>query len=84
MVSCRAHRRGLTAHGGKSTLHFKAQVDAIRGARAEEKETGRPAVPDFETFCREWLKQPLAIHQLRMLDVLEGRELARIASVDEL
>src|SRR5882762_7812307 len=58
----------------KVDAHFKAQVDAIRGARAEEKETGRPAVPDFETFCREWLKQPLAIHQLRMLDVLEGRE----------
>ena len=30
-------------------------------------------MPDFETFCRDWLKQPLFPHQLRMLDVIEGR-----------
>ena len=57
----------------KTDAAFKAAVADIRSIKAEEKETGKPAVPDFETFCRDWLKQPLHIHQLRMLDVIEGR-----------
>jgi len=58
----------------KTDEAFKASVDNVRTAREEEKSEGRPEVPDFETFCREWLKQPLFPHQLRMLDVIEGRE----------
>lgn len=57
----------------KSDPAFKSQIDGIRDARAEEKQTGRPAVPDFDVFCRDWLKQPLYPHQLRMWDVIEGR-----------
>lgn len=57
----------------KTDKEFSASVDSIRSARSETKETGRPTVPDFETFCRDWLKQPLFPHQLRMLDVIEGR-----------
>lgn len=58
----------------KTDPQFRKAVDTIRSARADEKNTGRPPVPDFETFCRDWLKQPLFPHQLRMLDAIEGRE----------
>lgn len=58
----------------KTDPAFKAAIDAIRDFRAEEKETGRPPVPEFDVFCRDWLKQPLSLHQLRMWDVIEGRE----------
>lgn len=58
----------------KTDSEFKAAVDNIRTARSEEKELGRPVVPDFDVFCRDWLKQPLHEHQLRMWDVIEGRE----------
>jgi hypothetical protein len=58
----------------KTDPEFKRKVDLVRAARGEEKQNGRPEVPDFETFCREWMKQPLNIHQLRILDVIEGRE----------
>jgi hypothetical protein len=52
---------------------FHDAVSSIREARHEEKETGRPAVPDFDVFCAEWLHQPLHPHQMRMWDVIEGR-----------
>jgi len=58
----------------KTDHEFKGAIDSIRAAKADERNTGRPEVPDFETFCRDWLKQPLHPHQLRMLDVIEGRE----------
>lgn len=58
----------------KSDPEFKAQIAHIREAKAEAEVTGREPVPDFETFCRDWLKQPLFPHQLRMLDIIEGRE----------
>ena len=57
----------------KNDQEFRASVDDIRTFRAIEKETGKPAVPDFDVFCSDWLKQPLHIHQLRMWDVIEGR-----------
>lgn len=57
----------------KEDPEFKAAVAAIRSAKADERETGRPAVPPFDEFCRDWLKQPLSAHQLRMWDVIEGR-----------
>lgn len=59
----------------KTDPAFKAAVDDLRDARLVMDQSGaQELVPDFETFCREWLKQPLALHQLRILDVLEGRE----------
>lgn len=58
----------------KTDPEFKAAIDSIRSARSEEKRDGRPEVPDFPEFCDVWLRQPLHIHQLRMLDVIEGRE----------
>jgi hypothetical protein len=57
----------------KKDPEFKAQVATIRAVRASG-DAGRIEVPDFETFCRDWLKQPLFPHQLRILDVIEGRE----------
>jgi len=56
---------------------FKNRVGAIRTAARERKAIKGPdkvVVPDFEEFCDKWLKQPLYPHQLRMLDVVEGRE----------
>lgn len=57
----------------KKDPEFKASIDSIRSARTEEKQFGRPEVPDFDVFCRDWLGQPLFPHQLRMWDVIEGR-----------
>lgn len=57
----------------KHDQEFKRQVDGIRLAKSEIKSTGRPEVPDFPEFCAEWLHQPLFPHQMRMLDVIEGR-----------
>lgn len=56
---------------------FRKDIEAIRAVHRETKPLGpneHQEVPDFETFCREWLKQPLFPHQLRMLDVVEGRQ----------
>jgi len=58
----------------KNDKEFASSVDGIRQAKAQVEKTGRPAVPDFPEFCAEWLKQPLFPHQLRMYDVIEGRE----------
>jgi hypothetical protein len=58
----------------KTDYEFKSAVDSIRAARSNARRDGRPEVPDFETFCADWLHQPLYPHQLRMLDVIEGRE----------
>jgi hypothetical protein len=50
-------------------------ADALRRIRGQQdRQPGEACeVPDFETFCREDLKQPLFDHQLRILDMLEGR-----------
>lgn len=58
----------------KNDSDFRAKVDAIRATRDEVKKTGRPTVPDFDVFCERYLRQPLFPHQLRMWDVIEGRE----------
>jgi hypothetical protein len=58
----------------KTDPQFKGAIDSIRAAKGDERRNGKREVPDFETFCRDWLKQPLHMHQLRMLDVIEGRE----------
>jgi len=58
----------------KGDTEFRYAIDDIRAVKKEEIESGRPPLPPFDVFCDEWLKQPLAIHQLRMWDVLEGRE----------
>jgi hypothetical protein len=57
----------------KNDPEFRSAVGEIRTLKADVTDSGRLPLPDFETFCREDLKQPLFPHQLRMLDVLEGR-----------
>lgn len=57
---------------------FKAEVQYLRSlaerAAREKKQgvVGEP-VPDFETFARDYLHQPLYLHQLRMWDLLQGK-----------
>jgi hypothetical protein len=58
----------------KTDDKFKGAIDSIRAAKSDERNTGRPTVPDFPEFCADWLKQPLHDHQLKMWDVIEGRE----------
>ncbi|HET6924374.1 MAG TPA: hypothetical protein VFH39_00910, partial [Candidatus Saccharimonadales bacterium] len=58
----------------KTDPEFRAAVDEIRKSKNELQENGRPEVPPFDEFCRDWLKQPLFPHQLRMWDVIEGRK----------
>lgn len=53
---------------------FRAAVDELREARALADEMGTQPVPDFETFCRDWLHEPLYPHHLRILDAIEGRQ----------
>lgn len=53
---------------------FKQRVDELRESRTEARNEEFADIPDFETFCREYLKQPLYLHQLRMLDTVEGRK----------
>jgi hypothetical protein len=57
----------------KNDKDFAAQIDSIREAQGDVAKNGRPAVPDFPEFCEQYLHQPLFPHQLRMLDVIEGR-----------
>jgi hypothetical protein len=57
----------------KKDPDFKLAVDNVRFARGKTGRQRMP-VPDFPTFCRDWLHQPLHAHQLLMFDVIEGRE----------
>jgi len=52
---------------------FRDTINSIREAQSETRHTGRPAVPGFEEFCRDFIHQPLFLHQLQMFDVIEGR-----------
>lgn len=74
--ACRAVNRSTETYRDwrKNDPEFKAAIDSIRLAKSETQQQGRPEVPDFDVFCRDWLKQPLFPHQLRMWDVIEGRE----------
>lgn len=58
----------------ESDLSFRQSVDAIRAQRTAAHGEDRPELPSFPDFCRDYLKQPLFPHQIRMWDVLEGRE----------
>ena len=58
----------------KNDAAFAAELAKIRAGITEVKDSGPQNVPDFETFCRDYLHEPLFTHQLRGLDVLEGRE----------
>jgi hypothetical protein len=58
----------------KHDPEFKAALQELRSTRADIKDSGRPELPPFDVFCEQYLKQPLFPHQLRMWDVLEGRE----------
>jgi len=57
----------------KKDPEFKAACDAVRQTRGKPTNQRLP-VPDFPEFCDEWLHQPLFPHQMRMWDVIEGRE----------
>ena len=57
----------------KSDPEFKAELAELRAARAGMADEGPQVVPDFETFCRDYLHEPLFPHQLRWVDILEGR-----------
>jgi hypothetical protein len=53
---------------------FKSQIAEIRAVAGRRATKGGPApVPDFPEFC-ELLGEPLFPHQLRIYDVMEGRE----------
>lgn len=56
---------------------FAAQVDEVREvARAARKRSGKGnvEVPDLEEFCSSYLNMPMALHHLRVWDVINGRE----------
>lgn len=57
----------------KDDEDFRNKVAELRTGLANVGDEGPLPVPDFPEFC-EMLGQPLHIHQLRMLDAIEGRE----------
>lgn len=61
----------------KADPGFAAQVDQMREvAREARKRGGKQAAetPSLEEFCDQYLHMPMALHHLRVLDVIEGRE----------
>lgn len=74
--ACKAADRGPETYKSwlKSDPDFAAKVRDIRSEQSRRADVDTEPVPDFETFCREDLKQPLFVHQLRILDMLEGQE----------
>lgn len=60
----------------RSDPEFAGEVRHLRAlaerAAAEGGPDGAP-VPDFPEFCRDYLRQPLYAHQLRMWDLICGR-----------
>lgn len=63
----------------REDLEFQSQIKYLRQLAeraAQRKALGDDVepVPDFPDFCRDFLGQPLYEHQLRMYDVICGRE----------
>lgn len=58
----------------KDDEQFKAALANLRSTKQAAKESGKQELPGFETFCRDYLHEPLFPHQLRWVDILEGRE----------
>lgn len=52
---------------------FRSKIRALREA-AGFAAAGREPLPDFPEFCARYLHQPLPLHQLRVWDVMNGRE----------
>lgn len=53
---------------------FRAEVDRLKlMATAEGASKAREEMPDFPTFCEEYLDTKLFWHQLQWYDILEGR-----------
>jgi len=56
-----------------SDKSFRAEYERLRLMKTAGAEAGKVAVPDFPTFCEEYLDTKLFNHQLQWYDVLEGR-----------
>lgn len=74
--ACALAGRAMETYRGwqKEDLEFKAALAALRSSKTASVAGGKKELPDFETFCREYLREPLFPHQLRWVDILEGRE----------
>lgn len=57
----------------RTDADFKALADHHLALQRGKSEDRKP-VPDFETFAREYLHEPLFWHQQQWFDLLEGRE----------
>ncbi len=57
----------------QSDKSFRAEYERLRLMKTAGAEAGKVAVPDFPTFCEEYLDTKLFNHQLQWYDVLEGR-----------
>lgn len=56
-----------------SDKSFRAEYERLRLMKTAGAEAGKVTVPDFPTFCEEYLDTKLFNHQLQWYDVLEGR-----------
>jgi hypothetical protein len=56
-----------------SDKSFRAEYERLRLMKTAGAEAGKVPVPDFPTFCEEYLDTKLFNHQLQWYDVLEGR-----------
>ena len=67
------HEQSVTYYR-RSDAQFREQYDRIRLiSKAAPGEKPRVEVPDFPTFCEEYLDTKLFWHQLQWYDILEGR-----------
>lgn len=57
----------------QSDKSFRAEYERLRLMKTAGAEAGKVTVPDFPTFCEEYLDTKLFNHQLQWYDVLEGR-----------
>lgn len=58
----------------KKDPDFRELCDAARLQSSSKAESNRVDMPDFPTFCREYLDTELFRHHLQWYDLLEGRE----------
>lgn len=58
----------------RSDPDYRDLMDRALQAKAEGADAARKEVPDFPTFCEQYLDTKLFAHHLQWYDLLEGRE----------
>jgi len=78
--ACRAAQRSRSAYQyyRDNFPAWRDRVDVVLAQRAEGLAERRADMPDFPTFCREYLGTEMNWHHKQWFDLLEGREPAKL------